>query len=212
MDRITLRLTNKRHVEILGCLQCDTALLPRDGWLNGEGAPALQCPLCGWQVAVNLTEAPEAFAFHPGEQAADAAATPVYEADAITVADEDMVLIHVPDLLADHAFHALQNGVAPVAAFGWIGGDALLGEEGYRLVLVVRVSDLEEQNLFRISFRAGLIDELAAITDERMVVLVSHGKGVLFAEAGEVYLQALRERGATSGDRVIMSEWATIQE
>lgn len=210
MDRITIRLTNDSHVEILGCLRCDTALLPVGNWLGGPAAPVLQCPLCNWEVAVDLSEAEDAFGLNPEEQRLDAGATPLYVAESVTVAD-DMVLIDVPGLLEDHAFHALQNGVAPVSAFGWIGGEGLFGSEGYRLVLVVRVSDLDEQDLFRVVFPAELAGDLALIDEERVVVLVSERKGVLFAEAGEVYLQAVRELGGKAGDRLTMSEWATVQ-
>lgn len=206
---LLLKITDSPEVEILGCVRCDTAVLPKGEWAKG-GPAALRCPLCGMEAEVSVVEVGDGFPFNPAEQREDAAQTPVYRVTSVTV-DEDMVLVTVDGLLTDPAFYALQKGAAPVASFGWVGGEGLLGEPGYRLFLVVRVADVDEFDLFRVEFPANLIPELRQVTDDRTIVLVSEQKGVLFPEAGDIYLQAVAEAGGKPGDSVTFSEWAELQ-
>lgn len=207
-----VKLSARPDVEILGCPRCDTALLPSGSWPTGGPAQAV-CPLCGYVQAVTLVEVGEGFPFNPEQQREDAAATPVYRVAAVTY-DEDMTLIDVPDLLDDPAFHACQDGVAPIAFFGWVGGTGILGAEAYRLFLVARVTGLPEgaDDLFRIEFPADVLPQLAGLNEDRTVVLVSQMKGVFFAEAGDVYLQAVRQAGAEPGDAVAVSTWVELED
>lgn len=207
---MNIKVTAAPDVSILGCVRCDTAVLPEGEWPRG-GTAAVRCPLCGWRNEVTVVEvgAGDAFHFNPVEQRADAANTPLYRVESVDI-EEDLVLIAAGDLLEDPAFFALQGGVAPISSFGWVGGEGLLGSEGYRLVLVVRVADVEE-DLFRLEFPTELIPRLAQVTDDRTVVLVSGQKGVLFAEAGEVYLQAMAEAGRQPGDQATLNEWVSLQ-
>jgi hypothetical protein len=207
---IQLKVTAQPDVAILNCPRCDTALLPAGEWPIG-GPTEARCPLCGWQEPVEVVEVGDAFPYNPGQQREDAALSPVYAAAAITI-DEDLVLVDIPGLLADPAFYALQDGVAPVRSFGWVGGSGLLGEERYRLFLVVRVTGLQEDDLFRVEFPPGLIAKLAVVKDDQTMVLVSERKGVFFPEAGEVYLQAVREAGGEPGETVVINTWVTLED
>lgn len=210
MDSLAIRLTNDLNGPVLGCPQCDTALLPEGEWPR-SGAAKAYCPLCGWEQPVSLIEVGDGFRFNPALQREDAAASPVYAVESITY-DEDLCLVNIPDLLDDPAFFGLQDGVAPVRSFGWVGGEGLLGEPGYRLFLVVRVSGQEEADLFRIEFPVEVLGDLARLTDEETLVLVSQRKGVLFAEGGEIYLEAIREAGAQPGDPVALNDWAALED
>jgi hypothetical protein len=212
MEPIHIQLTAAADTAILDCLRCDTALLPAGEWPSA--APTkLQCPLCSWEQPVEIVElgGEAVFPFNIAEQQRDAEATPVYQVASLTV-DEDLVLVDVPDLLADEIFFALQNGVAPVASFGWVGGTGLLGDEGYRLLLVVRVHDHPEEDLFRVEVPAALLGELSAITMDRTLVLVSQGKGVFFPESGEVYLQAIIDAGGNPGEPLSINTWVQLQD
>lgn len=209
METIRLRLTTDPDAPVLGCPRCDTALLPDGNWPRGGPAQA-RCPLCGWEQPVAVVEVGEAFPYNPDQQREDVAVSPVYTVEAIHY-DEDLCLIEVADLMEDPAFFALQDGVAPVRSFGWVAGEGLLGGEGYRLFLVVRVSDLPEQDLFRIEFPAERLADLAHLSDETTMVLVSQRKGVFFAEAGEIYLEAVREAGAQPGDPVALNAWVALE-
>lgn len=210
MESIRIRLTADPNAPVLGCPRCDTALLPEGEWPRGGPAKA-HCPLCGWEQILAVVEVGEGFPYNPEQQQEDAAASPIYPVEAISY-DEDLCLIEVADLLEDPAFFALQDGVAPVRTFGWVAGEGLLGGDGYRLFLVVRVADLPEQDLFRVEFPAERLAELARLTDDATVVLVSQRKGVLFAEAGEIYLEAVREAGARPGERVALNSWVTLED
>lgn len=207
-----VKVTGSRNVSILGCPRCDTAMLPEGEWPRG-GAALLSCPLCGCQEEVTLVEVggEELIRFNPAEQREDAANTPLYQVESVVV-DDDLVLITVAGLLKDPVFFALQSGVAPVDCFAWVGGERLLGSDRYRLILIVRVVDLEGDDIFRIEFPADQIAGLAHVTEDRTVVLVSGRKGVLFAEAGEVYLQAVADAGRKPGEEVALNEWAQVQE
>lgn len=210
MESIRVRLTADPDAAVLGCPRCDTALLPEGDWPRGGPAKAF-CPLCGWEQLVSVVEVGEGFPYNPDLQQEDVAESPIYTVDAIRY-DEDLCLIESNELLEDPVFFALQDGVAPVRTFGWVAGEGLLGEEGYRLFLVVRVTDLPEQDLFRLEFPAERLADLARLTDDATVVLVSQRKGVLFGEAGEIYLEAVREAGAQPGDRVPLNSWVTLED
>lgn len=211
MEAMQIRLTAEQHGTVLGCPRCDTALLPRGDWPRG-GPATLRCPLCGHEQAVSIVEVGgDLFPYNLEQQQEDAAASPVYPVGAVRY-EEDLCLVEVPDLLDDPAFFALQDGVAPVRNFGWVGGTGLLGTEGYRLFLVVRVSEQPEQDLFRLEFPAELRAELARLDEEQTMVLVSGRKGVLFAEGGEIYLEAVREAGAKPGDPVALNAWVALQD
>ncbi|MFZ5817341.1 MAG: hypothetical protein ACOY93_18920 [Bacillota bacterium] len=205
-----MRLTNDPDGPVLGCPRCDTALLPMGEWPR-SGAAKAECPLCGWEELLTVLEVGEAFPFNPEQQREDAASSPVYPVEAITY-DEDLCLVHVAGLLEDPAFFALQDGVAPVQYLGWVGGEGLLGDPNYRLLLVVRVQDQPERDLFRIEFPAERLADLAGLNDDQTMVLVSGRKGVLFAEGGEEYLEAVRSAGAGPGGRVRINTWVTLED
>lgn len=211
MTPIQLKITREPDVEILGCPRCDTALLSAD--LPHGGPGTLHCPLCGFTQPVEVVEVggADAFLFNPAAQAQDAAESPIHLAESIGI-DEDLVLIDCPTLLDDPAFFALQDGVAPVITYGWVGGAGLMGSEEYRLFLVVRVSGQPEEDLFRVEFPALVREDLSAITPDRTVVLVSQRKGVFCPEAGEVYLDAVREAGGRPGDAVSLGLWVQLEE
>lgn len=210
MESLRLRLTADPNAPVLGCPRCDTALQPEGDWPRGGPAKAF-CPLCGWEQLVSVVEVGEGLPYNPDQQREDAAASPVYTVASIRY-DEDLCLIEVDDLLEDPAFFALQDGVAPVRTFGWVAGEGLLGEERYRLFLVVRVSDMPDQDLFRVEFPAERREELAHLTEDATVVLFAQRKGVLFAEAGEIYLEAVREAGAQPGAQVPLNTWVTLED
>lgn len=211
VESIQVRLTPGQDGPVLGCPRCDTALLPEGDWPRGGSALA-RCPLCAWEQPVSIVEVGgDAFPYNPEQQREDAAISPVYPVGAIRY-DEDLCLVEIPDLLEDPAFFALQDGVAPVRTLGWVGGEGLLSGAGYRLILVVRVLDQPEQDLFRVEFPPDRLAELARLDEEQTMVLVSQRKGVLFAEGGEVYLEAVREAGAKPGDQVALNTWVTLQD
>jgi hypothetical protein len=212
MAPLLVKVTAHPDVPILGCPRCDTALLPFGEWPKG-GPAAVRCPLCSWEQEVDIVEVgggEEAFPFNPAQQRLDLEASPIYAATDIA-RDEDLILVDVPGLLEDPAFMALQQGVAPVSAFGWAGGSGLLDSDGYRLFLVVRVTDMPENDLFRVEFPPELLPALGEVTEENTVVLVSERKGVLFPEAGEVYLTAVRAAGGTPGAPVVLNEWVKLE-
>jgi hypothetical protein len=210
VEPIRVRLTAEQEGQVLSCPRCDTALLPEGDWPRSGAGTAL-CPLCRWEQPVSIIEIGDGFPYNHQTQQEDLAASPIYRVASIQY-DEDLCLVHVDDLLEDPAFFALQDGLAPVRTFGWVGGTGLLGEAPYRLFLVVRVSGLPEQDLFRIEFPAERLADLAHLSDDTTVVLVSQRKGVLFAEAGEIYLEAVREAGGQPGDRVPLNSWVTLEE
>ncbi|HYF77260.1 MAG TPA: hypothetical protein VD973_09020 [Symbiobacteriaceae bacterium] len=207
-----IKLTAQPDVEILGCPRCDTALLPLGAWPRGGPAEAV-CPLCGFTQPLTLVEVGDADPFNPEQQREDAATTPVYAVAGVTY-DEDLALFDVPDLLDDPVFFALQDGVAPVASFGWVGGPEILGEPTYRLFLVVRVTGLPEgeDDLFRLEFPVEVRPQLAGLSEDTTVVLVSQRKGVFFAEAGEVYLQAMQDAGAQPGEPAAVNTWVALED
>jgi hypothetical protein len=213
MAPLLVKVTAHPDVPILGCPRCDTALLPYGEWPKG-GPATVRCPLCSWEQAVDIVEVgggDEAFPFNPAQQLLDVEASPIYAATDIT-RDEDLILVDVPGLLEDPAFLALQQGVAPVSSFGWSGGPGLLDGDSYRLFLIVRVSDMPENDLFRVEFPAEVLFALGQITEENTVVLVSERQGVLFAEAGEVYLTAVKAAGGIPGSPVVLNEWVQLAE
>lgn len=207
-----VKLTAEPEVEILGCPRCDTALQPLGAWPAGGPAEAI-CPLCSWVQPMTVVEVGEAFAFNPQQQREDVAASPVFLVAAVTC-EEGLTLVDAPDLLEDPAFYALQDGVAPVAAFGWVGGSGILGEEGYRLFLIVRVRDLPEgeSDLFRLEFPPPVLPGLAVLNEETSMVLVSLRKGVFLAEAGDAYLQAVQEAGGRPGEAVPVNTWGALAD
>lgn len=207
-----VKLTAQPDVAILGCPRCDTALQPLGAWPRGGPAESV-CPLCGFVQSLDLVEVGDAVPFNPEQQREDAAASPIYAVAAVTY-DEDLALVDVPELLEDPVFFALQDGVAPVASFGWVGGPEILGQEAYRLFLVVRVTGLPEgeADLFRLEFPADVRAQLTELTEDRTVVLVSQRKGVFFAEAGDVYVQAVHEAGGQPGDPVTINTWVALED
>lgn len=216
-----MKLTAQPDVAILGCPRCDTALQPLGAWPRGGPAEAV-CPLCGLRQPLTLVEVGDAVPFNPEQQKEDAAASPIYAVAGVTY-DEDLALIDAPELLADPVFFALQDGVAPVASFGWVGGPGILADlgtpapgdaAGYRLFLVVRVTGLPEgeDDLFRLEFPDHVRPQLAGLNDDCTVVLVSQRKGVFFAEAGDVYLQAVREAGGQPGEPVSINTWVALED
>lgn len=207
-----IRLTSQTDVEIIGCPRCDTALQPQGAWPAGGPAEAV-CPLCGWVQPLTIVEVGEGLPFNPRQQQEDAAESPVYQVGAVTY-DEDLAIIDVPGLLEDPVFFALQDGVAPVASFGWVGGTGILGAEGYRLFLVVRVTGLPEgeADLFRVEFPPDVLPQLAQIDENRTTILVSERKGVFFAEAGDVYLEAVRAAGGAPGDAVAVNTFVALED
>ena len=212
MTVVHLKITREPEVGILCCAQCDTAMLPAADLPQG-GPAALRCPLCGQQRPVEVVEVggDQAFHFNPAEQQEDALASPLHLVESIGI-DEDLVLVDVPTLLEEPAFVSLQDGVAPVVTYGWVGGTGLLGSEAYRLFLVVRVDAPAEEDLFRIEFPALARADLSAISVEKTVVLVSQKRGVFCPEAGEVYLEALKESGAKPGDAATLNLWVDLEE
>jgi hypothetical protein len=212
MTPLELKLTARPDVAVLGCPRCDTAMLPRGEWPKG-GPAAVRCPLCGLEQPVDIVEvgSDDAFAYNVEQHRQDADETPIYSIATLSY-DEDMLIIDIPELLDDPAFFALQDGVAPVASFGWVGGTGLLGANGYRLFLVVRVTDLSDENLFRLEFPLERIPELGRLTEDHTVVLVSQRKGVFFPEAGDVYLQAVREAGGQPGEPVTINSWVQLED
>lgn len=213
MAPLLVKVTAHPDVPILGCPRCDTALLPYGEWPKG-GPAVVRCPLCTWEQEVDIVEVgggDEAFPFNPAQQLQDVEASPIYAATDI-IRDEELIIVDVPGLLDDPAFLALQQGVAPVSEFGWSGGSGLLDAEGYRLFLVVRVSDMPENDLFRVEFPAGVLSALGQLSEANTVVLVSESKGVLFPEAGEVYLTAVKAAGGIPGSPVVLNEWVRLEE
>ncbi len=208
MDPLQIKVTHSPDVEILGCPRCDTALLP-EGSLPPGATAKLHCPLCGFEQLATVVEVGAPFAFNPDLQREDAAESPVHLVESVTY-DEDLVLVDVPTLLEDPAFYALQDGVAPVDTFGWVGGTGILGAAGHRLLLVVRVTDLPEQDLFRVEFPAEVLPQLADLTEDRTIVLVSQRKGVFFPESGEVYLEAVKQAGAQPGQPASINTWVQL--
>jgi hypothetical protein len=208
MDPLQIRKTYQPVVEILGCPRCDTALLPVDDLTAGQPAK-LTCPLCGFEQLADVIEVGNGYAFNPELQQQDAADSPIHLVESVTY-DEDLALVDCPTLLDDPVFWALQDGVAPVASFGWVGDTGILGEDGYRLLLVVRCADLPEEDLFRVEFPEAVLADLAGLNEDRTIVLVSQRKGVFFPEAAEVYLEALREAGARPGERATVNTWVQL--
>ncbi|MDF2628608.1 MAG: hypothetical protein K0R39_2439 [Symbiobacteriaceae bacterium] len=214
-----IKLTAQSDVEILGCPRCDTALQPQSAWPRGGPAEAV-CPLCGFVQSLDIVEVGDAVPFNPEQQREDAAASPIYSVAGVTY-DEDLALVDVPDLLDDPVYFALQDGVAPVASFGWVGGPGIRAgapetpaPSDYRLFLVVRVTGLPEgeDDLFRLEFPDDARAQLAGLNDDRTVVLVSQRKGVFFAEAGDVYLQAVRDAGSEPGEPVAINTWVALED
>jgi len=210
MDPLHIRVTTQSTDQVLGCPRCQMALLPRED-LPRVGQAMLDCPLCGFEQLVSLVEVGEGFPFNLAQQREDIALSPLYRVDSI-VYDEDLCLVDIPDLLDDPAYYALQDGVAPVESFGWVAGEGLLGQEGYRLLLVVRVKGELDDNTFRLEFPAEVLGDLARLADDETLVLVSQRKGVLFAEAGEIYLESVREAGGSPGEPLALNSWASLEE
>lgn len=212
MAPVMVTLSNQIDVPILGCPRCDTAMLPAGDW-PGQGAATARCPLCGFEQPVQVADPGNdiAFPYNAEQQRQDAAATPLYQVESVSF-EEDLVLVDIPELMEDGAFFALQDGVAPVAEFGWAGGAGFMGDPHYRLILVVRVSDLPEENLFRVEFPAKTLPRLAELNEDHTFVLVSQRKGVFFPEAGEVYVQAMREAGARPGDQAPINTWVRLED
>lgn len=211
MDPILVKVTTQRDVPILDCVRCDTALLPTGEW--PKGAPAVaRCPLCGWEQPVYVVDigGEDAVLYNLAEQQQDAEETPVYAASDVAY-EEDLALVTVPDLLEDSAFYALQDGVAPVAEFGWVGGEGIFGANGYRLFLVVRVAGQPGDDLFRVEFPVDMLPQLGRLTEDTTVVLVSQRKGVFFPEAGEVYLEAVAKAGGKPGALVPLNTWVQLE-
>ncbi len=210
MEPVRIRATTQADGDVLGCPRCAIALLP-EGELPRAGHAKLICPLCGLEQIAVLVEVGEAFPYNLQQQVEDVAASPIYQVEAITY-DEDLCLVDAPALLEDPAFFALQDGVAPVQSFGWVGGRDLLESPEYRLFLVVRVYGQPEADLFRLEFPSHLLPALARLGDDQTMVLVSQRKGVLFGEAGEIYLEAVREAGGAPGGPIPLNSWAALEE
>lgn len=211
MDPIQVKVTAQPDVPILGCARCDTALLPLGEWPKGGPAVA-RCPLCSWEQPVELVEVggESAVPYNRTEQEQDAEASPIYTVDSISY-EEDLALIDIPELFEDPAFYGLQDGVSPVTVFGWVGGEGLLGAQEHRLFLVVRVAGQAGEDLFRVEFPADLLPELSRLNEDSTVVLVSQRKGVFFPEAGELYLEAVREAGGRPGEKCPLNTWVELE-